>query len=463
MSLILGLGLLLAGWAGCRIVAGTRGFCWLDPLPPLAVFAALLAVTDQPMLAGLLAALPLAGLAMADAAKREVLQEGVSFADGALLKLVWRHPSLYLPFAGTWRVVGGALAGLALLLFLAWAERPFGLGWQTRLMLMLAAALLFWPVAFPPALLRRHLSRDPGRDARELGPLATLALHRAVAVAERAGRRAAFPPRPPAFRTATPAPHILLIQAESFWDPRPHLPDMAPGLLPNWDRLAATSLGHGRLAVPGFGANTMRAEFAALTGIDTAGLGLDWLNPYFRFAERPVRSLPWTLRANGYRAAAVHPFDPGFFDRDRLFPVMGFQRFDALPAFRGAARVGRHVGDAAVADHLLKMLGERADPAFLFAITMQAHGPWDGEDPLASWAAHLRDTDAMLGRLASAQLDRPLMLAVYGDHLPALPQTASLQDRRTDWLLWRSDRPGTGGREDIAAHELFWLLGQALG
>jgi hypothetical protein len=81
---------------------------------------------------------------------------------------------------------------------------------------------------------------------------------------------------------------------------------------------------------------------------------------------------------------------------------------------------------------------------------MQAHGPWPGPDPLGGWLAHLRDADAMLGMIAEAAptFDRPLVLAVYGDHLPALPERP-VDGLATDFLVWRSDRPGGGARRDL--------------
>jgi hypothetical protein len=70
----------------------------------------------------------------------------------------------------------------------------------------------------------------------------------------------------------------------------------------------------------------------------------------------------------------------------------------------------------------------------------------------------------MLRSLAEAApgLGRPLLLCVYGDHQPALPGATARADRRTDWLLWRSDRPGQGRRQDIPAEALFTALADAL-
>jgi hypothetical protein len=77
---------------------------------------------------------------------------------------------------------------------------------------------------------------------------------------------------------------------------------------------------------------------------------------------------------------------------------------------------------------------------------------------------HLRDADAMLALLTEAAptLGRPLLLCAYGDHLPGIPETAGIADRRTGWLLWRSDRAGQGARRDIEADGVFHAVAGAL-
>ncbi|MBO1078588.1 LTA synthase family protein [Roseomonas haemaphysalidis] len=451
----------LLGWLACRRVARAAGTAalWLDLLFPLGLPLLLLGLTGLPWLSGVLAGLPLAGLALADATKRAVLQEPVVFSDAAMLPLVVRHPGLYLPFAGTGWVLGGAALGAAVLAVLAGLE-PVALRGTPRVVLAVLGLGLLLLLLVPPARLRAALAREPFADTRRFGTLATLALFRAVAWAERPARRAAFPAA--ALRPAAPAPHVVLVQMESFWDPRGTLPGAPP--LPNWDRLAAAAIGQGRLRVPGFGANTMRAEFAVLTGIGEGALGLDRFNPYFRFARAGLRSLPGGLAAAGYATVALHPFDRRFFGRHRVLPALGFGRFVAAAGFAGAPRAGGYVADAAVAARILDELRAAPGPALAFAITMQAHGPWPGHDPRAQWLGHLRDADAMLGLLADAapSLGRPLVLCAYGDHLPALPDTAGLGDRRSSWLLWRSDAAGAGARRDIGAEELFHALGAAL-
>jgi hypothetical protein len=453
----------LLGWRLMRRVAGVAGRhpparAAADMAPMALLWALLLAATARPVLAGL-AVLALAlGLALADEAKRRTLGEPVVFSDIALLPGVVRHPGLYLPFVGA-APLAAAAALLLLAPALAWLAEPpvAGLGGTDRLLLAAAATAAAWPTVIRPPTAR--VTGDPAVDAALLGPSAMLARHRALARAERPARRARLAVRPSLRLHAAAAPHLVLIQAESFCDPR-HLPAAAARgaeacTLPHWEALRRVALAQGRFAAPAFGANTMRAEFGVLTGLPESELGLDRFHPYFRFARGgALPSLARALRAAGYAApTCLHPFDRRFFGRHRALPALGFERFLDERAFVGAPRAGRHIADAAVAARIVAEIeAARIDsaPRFLFAITMQAHGPWPGPDPLGTWLAHLRDADAMLGTIADAAAasDRALVLAVYGDHLPALPDRPR-DGLATDYLVWRSDRPGRGERHDL--------------
>ena len=101
-------------------------------------------------------------------------------------------------------------------------------------------------------------------------------------------------------------------------------------------RVAPSAALCGRLAVPAWGANTMRAEFAVLTGVPESELGYDRFNPYYALARVPLESQVWRLRRAGYRTICLHPFDRRFFRRDLAMPALGFER---IPRARDARRL----------------------------------------------------------------------------------------------------------------------------
>ncbi len=462
VHLLLGAALPVPFWAWLRRGARARLSAWalLDAAPVAALFLLLLALTARPIMAGGFAAGLCLFLGVADRAKRAALAEPLTFTDGGLFWQVVAYPRFYLPFVPKAVIAGGLGAGALAFLLVLGLEPPLAIGPGGRLALAACAAALVLLLLRPLVLLRRAVpSRDPSRDAASFGPLAAFALQARIAATERPARRAAHPPAPAIARPGAAMPHLLLLQLESFCDPR-RLGMTAA--LPQWDALGAQALARGPLAVPGFGANTMRTEFVVLTGLADAALGLDRLNPYFRFARAPVTSLAWALRGAGYDTACLHPFDARFFGRDRVLPALGFERFEAAPAFAGAPREDGLVTDAAVGDRLAAELAAASGPVFLYAITVAGHGPWPGPDPAAGWVGRMGATDAMLGRLAQAarHSSRPVVLAAFGDHRPALPAARGGTD--TDYLVWRSDAAGPGEARALEAAALHGVVRAAV-
>jgi phosphoglycerol transferase MdoB-like AlkP superfamily enzyme len=245
-------------------------------------------------------------------------------------------------------------------------------------------------------------------------------------------------------------PHIVAVQSESFFDARRLDARVPRDVLANLDRLAQSGE-RGRLEVPVWGAYTMRTEFAFLSGVDGAALGVHRFNPYRRLARAGIATLASALRAHGYRTLCLHPYPAQFFGRDRVFPLLGFDQFVDLEGFAGAPRAGPYVADAAVAERIRAALAAAREPLFVFAITMENHGPLhlEGRDELAVYLRHLRNADAMLGALCADLEQRGEgVLCFYGDHVPGLPavyRAHGYEDPRTDYLLWKAGDPRPAG------------------
>jgi hypothetical protein len=441
----------LPAWLWLRWQVAARFSAWitLDATPWLGAYLILLGATARPLLSGGMVAGALIFMAIAQLAKRATLRDGLVFTDGGLLWQVFAHPRFYLPFVPRPLLALGIGAGVALAVAVVVLEPGLDLSLAQHAFMLLLGAVLLGITLRPFFLLRdAALQRDPIRDAACFGPLACFALHARLAASERAARQARHAPAPAVLKLTDPAPHLLLLQLESFCDPR-RFGVAQP--LPHKDRLASAALMQGSLAVSAFGANTMRTEFAVLTGLDDAALGLDRFNPYFRFARQPIQSLAWALRGAGYQTLCLHPFDPRFFGRDKVLPALGFARFDAAAAFQQAGRVRGLVSDAALAARLVDDLAAAQHPGFWYVISVAAHGPWPGDDSARAWADCMAATDAMLGEVmrAAEQSPRPVVIAAFGDHRPALPETQGGMD--TDYLIWRSDRPGDGRAADLDA------------
>ncbi|HEX2151952.1 MAG TPA: LTA synthase family protein, partial [Stellaceae bacterium] len=486
---------MLAGWLAPRRIA-RAGIAPLTVIlldfAPFALGAALLAIaTGRPLFVGVVMAALGAGFCLADHTMRKTLREPVVFSESVELPQVFTHPHLYLPFAGPGLVLGGALAALSAAVGLLIVEPP---AWEPRPLTALAAVVLIAasigmaarerPVGIVAGALRRiaRPTGEPFKDTAVLGPFATLFVHTVIARAERGMRRRRFatqcdlrqprhsgdlamreklgsgnagfgnvearfsargPGRKGQAGASVPAGPIIIVQCESFFDARRLSPTIPPELLAGFAACCASSTLFGRLAVPGWGANTMRTEFAVLTGISEAELGYDRFNPYYALARAPTKSHVWRLRRAGYHTICLHPFDRRFFRRDLAMPALGFERFLGRETL-GAPRTPPYYPDPDLAHDILRIVDCERPETFIFAITMGNHGPWLANGPsidpgitarcepgdipdgagLVRYLDGLKRSDAML-QILIGELERrgrPAVVAFYGDHLPSLPR-----------------------------------------
>jgi phosphoglycerol transferase MdoB-like AlkP superfamily enzyme len=237
-------------------------------------------------------------------------------------------------------------------------------------------------------------------------------------------------------------PDIVVIQSESFFDPTIMRGYEQSQFTPNLKRLAEHGAS-GPLHVPTFGGGTIRTEFEVLTGLSLRYF--DNLQfPYLQMNKKSVPSLVRTLNGHGYDTTALHGNDPTFWNRSTAFKALGFNRFVSQSSFpANAANDGKYMADSAMTDEIMAQLKDSGPPQFIFAISIEAHGPYDVEPAhaderdaiqvpnglaavdkreLQNYIYHMRHADAELGRLVAwlAKRNRPSLVLFYGDHLPGL-------------------------------------------
>ncbi len=495
--------LALAAWLMPRYVARSRHPAlpaMLLDMTPMALGAGLLSLASgRPLFGGVVMLALGAAFALTDYTMRETLREPVVFSESVELPQVFTHPHLYLPFAGPGLVLGGAAAAIAAALALLVVEPAL---WTPRPLAALAAVALIaaciWLVARQPllgaaagALRRLAPSGEPFADAAALGPFGMLIVHTVIARAERQARQLAL--AAPAlvrergeFDTGSGRP-IIIVQCELFFDARRLSPLIPRELLSGFAACCASAAQFGRFDVPAWGANTMRAEFAVLTGVPESELGYDRFNPYYALARVPLELQVWRLRRAGYRTICLHPFDRRFFRRDLAMPALGFERFLGRETL-GGSRAPPYCPDPEFAGHILQVLDREGPRTFIFAITMGNHGPWLAKGPpidpavarlfdpagvpegagLLRYLDGLCRSDEMLRVLMDGlgQRRSPALLAFYGDHLPSLSDAFrhfGFEEASSDYAIWPNVLwPNGGGpqRCDLPAHQLGRLVVQ---
>jgi phosphoglycerol transferase MdoB-like AlkP superfamily enzyme len=399
----------------------------------------------------------------------------------ALVILAWRLEPPLLAQGGVRRLVGGGIFAAVLISILAglpawgkiynarvlWLE-PWSASSTTNHSGLISSLVLF------------HLHyggahRKPDRAAAEhLIAQFTPALVRAM--------------QPPAL--PDPLPDIVVVQSESLFDPTIMRGYEHSDFTPNLRRLAAHG-SSGKLHVPTFGGGTIRTEFEVLTGLSLRYF--DNLQfPYLQMSHKSLPSLVRTLRTHGYRTLALHGNDPSFWNRSTAFKAIGFERFVSKSEFpANAPNDGKYMADSAMTDQVMTLLKDSGPPQFVFAISIEAHGPYDVEPAdtaerdaipvpegitgadkleLQTYLYHIKHADAELGRLVTwlAKRQRPSLVLFYGDHLPALTNSfhiagfvdgGDMLSQAGIWLLVDPHSEGRSEHQDTAA----WLLpGQLL-
>ncbi len=423
----------------------------------------LYALTGRALFSGVNVLLVWLLIVLVSNSKYHSLREPFVCADFEYFSDAVKFPRLYLPFFGYGKAAGLALAFVIYL----WAGLSFevpGSRWAALLPALLGLALLRLGH-------RREVpSFDAEADVRRWGLAASL--WRYFWAARKPVDRAALgsPFAAPVPAAAAALPDIVSIQSESFFDVRSLWPGVRSEVLGEYDQLLGQSLAHGKLQVAAWGANTVRTEFAYLTGIDAERLGVHRFNPYRVLARQGLPSIAARLKAQGYRTVCIHPYAGSFYGRDKVLPALGFDEFIDVSSFFEAQKAGPFIGDCAVAEKIRGLLNAqgRQQPLFIHAITMENHGPlhlesvndselpaWfdrplqPGMQDLAPYLRHIVNADRMLGMLREtlqAQTSEAL-LCFFGDHVPILPQVyqaVGAPAGDTDYLIWSNRRqPGS--------------------
>ena len=244
------------------------------------------------------------------------------------------------------------------------------------------------------------------------------------------------------------SPNVIVVMSEAFFDPNV-LPNLtfSQNPVPNFHRLSNSHIS-GSLVVPTFGGGTANTEFEFLGGSPHVFFGTRWYVPFenasrYFYADIPT-ALPWMFRQNGYRTVGVHTFRGDFFNRNRIYPRVGFDLFLSAEDMPNAVYRGDFISDEYFTDRIIEQIilaEEAGEPLFLFGISMQNHWPYVESRyawvDITSYSPYLSreeigivntfvqgvfDADAQLGRLIDFVESRktPTIVVFFGDHLPIM-------------------------------------------
>lgn len=240
--------------------------------------------------------------------------------------------------------------------------------------------------------------------------------------------------------TEKKTPNLILIMNESFSDLRVlgenfHSNQNA---IPFYDSLTKNTIkGYAEASV--YGGYTANSEFEFLTGCTKAFLPG---NPYLQYITEELPSFITTVKEQeGYQdAVAMHPYHPSGYNRNRIYPLLSFDRFLTLQDFSDPELIRNYVSDAE--DYRLICRLYESKPAesrlCLFNVTMQNHNPYTSDwisdnpvkfsdelrdQPVNQYLSLLRKSDDALREFIQYFRDvpEPTLIVLFGDHQPHLP------------------------------------------
>ena len=260
------------------------------------------------------------------------------------------------------------------------------------------------------------------------------------------------------------APNIIFLQLESFFDVN-SLNDIAfnENPIPNFTQLMR-EWPSAEIYVPSVGGGTANTEFEVLTGmcLDFFGAGE---YPYNTILQKETcESICFNLAEEGYVSTALHNYTGTFYGRNEVYSRLGFNRFVSLEYMSDAKfnSLGWCMDDI-LQDEAFKAMRSTQERDFLFAITVQTHGKYADElmpdsdvievlsapeniylGQLTNYANSLYRTDRFIGEFLAALegFNEPVVVVLYGDHLPAVGLDAEmLKDGNlyeTQYVIWNN-------------------------
>lgn len=241
-------------------------------------------------------------------------------------------------------------------------------------------------------------------------------------------------------------PNIIAIMDESLADLSYNSPiELSEDYLPFLHSLTENTV-KGKLYVSIQGANTANSEFEFLTGNSMNFLPYRSI-PYNEYIKDTTPSMAHTLKAQGYSGVnAYHPFKSSGWSRTIAYPALGFNkcRFQEYYVKKNNFDLVRnYISDEAdfrqiIADY--EASRKKTDsPFYLFNVTMQNHGGYNGKRGLVEPKITIKDaalnnpeaeqyinlakmSDDAFKMLVEyfKKVDEPTLIVMFGDHQPPI-------------------------------------------
>ncbi|WP_284238516.1 LTA synthase family protein [Paenibacillus glycanilyticus] len=239
--------------------------------------------------------------------------------------------------------------------------------------------------------------------------------------------------------------NVIVVQLEAFQNFPLHLSVGGMELTPVLNKLADESYYFPHIYQQIGQGNTSDAEFMSNTSIYPTGK----IAMSTGYGNRELPSMPRMLESMGYEANTFHVNDVTFWDRDKLYPALGFNHYFDKPYY-----TNDHFNEFGASDEelyrvaveKLQTLHGQNKPFYAQMVTVSSHFPFEVPDDkkslnlpeamvgtqLGNYLEAVHYTDYALGtlidRLKANGMWEDTVLVAYGDHFGLQPEKASADE-----------------------------------
>lgn len=279
--------------------------------------------------------------------------------------------------------------------------------------------------------------------------------------------------------TPSKTPNIVMVQLESFFDVN-YLRNLtySENPVPVFTALKA-NFPHGFLTVPALGAGTANTEFEVITGMNLDYFGTGEY-PYETILKKTAcETIGYDLKELGYSTHAIHNNTATFYDRNLVYPNLGFDTFTSLEYMDNIeTNALGWAKDAILIPAIVDALDSTAEQDFVYTVSVQGHGKYprtlvgdnysitlegiaDEKEAVAFWyyVNQLHEMDTFIGNLLETlgAYPEPVVVVLFGDHLPNFEiSTQDLTNKdlfQTEYVIW-SNFELEAENQDLRAYQL---------
>jgi phosphoglycerol transferase MdoB-like AlkP superfamily enzyme len=285
-------------------------------------------------------------------------------------------------------------------------------------------------------------------------------------------------------------PNIVFLQLESFVDPDEIKSLDYEGQVVPFFKELKKNYSSGHLTVPAVGGGTANTEFEVMSGMSVRFFGPGEYPYNSILGDETCETMAYDMKKLGMGTHAIHNHRGAFYNRNTVFPHLGYDTFTSLEYISDIPKTPRNWSrDDVLLDAITGALDSTKTKDYIYTISVQGHGEYPRsraiEDPAVKvlpnerigqslayayeyYIQQINEMDQVVKTLTEEleSYDEDVVLVLYGDHLPALEMEdedmATGSSFKTEYVMW-SNFEMDKKDQDLATYQLSAYVQEQLG